>query len=176
MKIYLVRHGESQSNLLKIYNTVDKDLNDTGIRQAEGLIDDVDKIDYDVIISSPLVRAYHTAEIINVHHKEIIIDDRLREREAGNLVGKPHSTFDRDEFWNYNSTIHYDDEEWVPHLFDRIKYFLDELKDDDYNTVLIVAHSGVSKAFSFYFEGMGDGYFLNRGLKNCEIREYTLKK
>ena len=72
MKIYLVRHGESQSNLLKIYNTVDKDLNDTGIRQAEGLIDDVDKIDYDVIISSPLVRAYHTAEIINVHHKEIM--------------------------------------------------------------------------------------------------------
>ena len=158
MKVYLVRHGECQPNLLKIYNTVDEDLNDTGIKQAEELKDDVDKIDYDVIISSPLVRAYHTAEIINVHHKEIIIDNRLREREAGNLVGKPNSIFDRDEF------------------FDRIKDFLDELKDEDYNTVLIVAHSGVSKAFSFYFEGMGDGHFLNRGLKNCEIKEYTLKK
>ena len=75
MKVYLVRHGECQSNLLKIYNTVDEDLNDTGIKQAEELRDDVDKIDYDVIISSPLVRAYHTAEIINVHDKKIIIDN-----------------------------------------------------------------------------------------------------
>ena len=98
MKVYLVRHGECQPNLLKIYNTVDEDLNDTGIKQAEELRDDVAKIDYDVIISSPLVRAYHTAEIINVHHKEIIIDDRLREREVGNLAGKPNSIFDREEF------------------------------------------------------------------------------
>ncbi len=33
-------------------------------------------------------------------------------------------------------------------------------------------HSGVSKAFSGYFEGIGDGKFLNRGLKNCEIKKY----
>lgn len=50
--------------------------------------------------------------------------------------------------------------------------FLDELKTKDYETVLIVAHSGVSKAFSGYFEGIGDGKFLNRGLKNCEIKKY----
>jgi broad specificity phosphatase PhoE len=37
-----------------------------------------------------------------------------------------------------------------------------------------VAHSGVSKAFSGYFEGIQDGKFLNRGLKNCEIKEYEL--
>ena len=40
--------------------------------------------------------------------------------------------------------------------------------------MLIVAHSGVSKAFSAYFEGINDGYFLHRGLKNCEIKEYEL--
>lgn len=33
-------------------------------------------------------------------------------------------------------------------------------------------HSGVSKTFSGYFEGIGDGKFLNRGLKNCEIKKY----
>ena len=46
------------------------------------------------------------------------------------------------------------------------------IKTKDYETVLIVAHSGVSKAFSGYFEGIGDGKFLNRGLKNCEIKKY----
>jgi len=48
------------------------------------------------------------------------------------------------------------------------------LKTKEYNRVLIVAHSGVSKAFSAYFEGIGDGMFLDRGLKNCEIKEYEL--
>ena len=44
----------------------------------------------------------------------------------------------------------------------------------DYKSVLIVAHSGVSKAFSGYFDGIQDGKFLKRGLKNCEIKEYEL--
>lgn len=43
-----------------------------------------------------------------------------------------------------------------------------------YMTVLIVAHSGVSKAFSRYFERIQDGKFLNRRLKNCQIKEYEL--
>ena len=37
-----------------------------------------------------------------------------------------------------------------------------------------MAHSGVSKVFSGYFEGIQNGKFLNRGLKNCEIKEYVL--
>ena len=52
--------------------------------------------------------------------------------------------------------------------------FWKSLKNKDYDIVLIVAHSGVSKAFSGYFEGIQNGKFLNRGLKNCEIKEYVL--
>ena len=59
-------------------------------------------------------------------------------------------------------------------FFNRVFDFLDDLKTKDYNTVLIVAHSGVSKAFSAYFEGIQDGKFLNRGLKNCELKRYEL--
>ena len=56
----------------------------------------------------------------------------------------------------------------------RIYEFLDELKTKNYENVLIVAHSGVSKTFSGYFKGIGNGKFLNRGLKNCEIKLYEL--
>ena len=48
------------------------------------------------------------------------------------------------------------------------------LKQKDYKSVLVVAHSGVSKVFNGYFIGMQDGKFLNRGLKNCEMKEYEL--
>ena len=42
--------------------------------------------------------------------------------------------------------------------------FWKSLKNKDYDIVLIVAHSGVSKVVSGYCEGR----------KNCEIKEYVL--
>ena len=50
-------------------------------------------------------------------------------------------------------------------FFNRVFNFLDDLKNKEYNSVLIVAHSGVSKAFSAYFQGINDGKFLEHGLK-----------
>lgn len=174
MKIYLVRHGQCDSNLNNIYNYRDEDLNQNGIEQAKNLKEKIKNINYDIVYSSPLLRAKHTAEIININNKRIIIDDRLREREPGNLEGQSMEVTDRDEYWNFYTNIKYGTEERIPELFHRVKEFLDDLKKQGYNSVLIVAHSGVSKAFSAYFEGIGDGLFLNRGLKNCEIKEYEL--
>ena len=67
--------------------------------------DKIKDIDYDIIISSPLIRARHTADIINVNNKEIIFDDRIKERNPGDLSGKPLDVTNRDEYWNYNNTI-----------------------------------------------------------------------
>ena len=51
--------------------------------------------------------------------------------------------------------------------------YYNELKNKEYKSVLIVAHSGVSKAFYGYFNGIPeDGNFLELGLKNGEIAEY----
>ena len=174
MKIYIARHGEVNSNLYKTYNNENEDLNETGILQAEQLRKKIQNINYDIIISSPLVRAKHTASIINSKGKKIIFDKRLEERNPGNLNGKPLTVTDREKYWDYYSTIHYGTSETIQNLFIRVSDFLDNLKCQDYKTVLIVAHSGVSKAFDFYFHGIKDGKFLDRGLKNCEIKEYEL--
>lgn len=174
MKIYIVRHGEVPHNVLKQYNNENEDLNENGIRQANELKEKIRNINYDIIISSPLLRAKHTAQIINVNNKEILINDKLKERDPGNLSGNPLTVTNRDEYWNYNTTITYGTSENIREFFMRIYNFLDELKKEDYESVLIVAHSGVSKAFNGYFEGIKDGMFLDRGLKNCEIKEYEI--
>lgn len=174
MKVYIVRHGQVPHNALKQYNTMDEDLTKLGVQQAEELRDKIKNINFDIIISSPLKRAKHTAEIININNNEIFYDDRIRERSCGNLSGKPLEVTNRDEYWNYYTTIQYGTSENIKLFFDRIYNFLDELKTKNYQNVLIVAHSGVSKAFNGYFNGIGDGKFLNRGLKNCEIKEYHL--
>lgn len=174
MKVYIVRHGQVPHNALKQYNTNDEDLTDLGIKQAEELRDKIKNINLDIIICSPLNRAKHTADILNINHYKIIYDDRIMERSCGDLSGKPLEVTNREEYWNYNTKIKYGTSENIKLFFDRVYNFLDELKTKDYKNVLIVAHSGVSKAFNGYFEGIQDGKFLNRGLKNCEIKEYEL--
>ena len=174
MKVYIVRHGEVPHNALKQYNNQNEDLTKKGIKQAEELREKIKTINYDIVICSPLVRGKHTAKIINVKEKEMIIDNRLEERNPGSLSGQSLDVTNREEYWNYNTTIKYGTSEDIKLFFDRVYNFLDELKTKNYESVLIVAHSGVSKAFYGYFEGIENGLFLNKGLKNCEIKEYQL--
>lgn len=172
MKIYIVRHGQVPHNALKMYSNENEDLNETGIKQAEELKMKIKNLNFDIIISSPLIRAIHTANIININNKKIITDDRLIERNPGNLNGKPISYTNREEYWDFNSKIQYGTSENMKDFFNRVFDFLDDLKTKNYESVLIVAHSGVSKAFSAYFQGINDGKFLEHGLKNCEIKQY----
>lgn len=175
MKIYLIRHGEVNHNLYKTYNRENEDLNDTGIKQALDLRENIKNISYDLIISSPLKRALHTANIINIKNKEIIIDERLTERDPGSLSGMPLTVTNRDEYWNYYSKMQYGTSESIKSAYNRVKSFLDELRYKEYENILIVAHSGISKLFYAYFNGIPeDGNLLKLGLKNCEIKEYLL--
>jgi len=176
LKVFIVRHGEVLHNRLKKYSTEDEDLTPLGITQAEELKNKIKNIHFDMVISSPLLRATHTEYILTNYDDKIITDERLRERSCGTLSGSDLEVTNREEYWNYYSDIEYGISENIKDFFQRIFEFLDELKTKNYQTVLIVAHSGVSKAFSAYFEGMKDGKFLNRGLKNCEIKEYELNE
>lgn len=174
MQVYIVRHGTVLHNELGQYNSSDEDLTEVGIKQAEELRKKIKDIHFDIVISSPLLRATHTEYILTNYDNSIIIDERLRERSCGNLSGHPLESTNREEYWNYYSHIQHGISENIKDFFNRVYNFLDELKTKDYECVLVVAHSGVSKAFSAYFEGIKDGYFLNRGLKNCEIKVYQL--
>ena len=126
MKVYIIRHGEVSHNALKQYNNENEDLTKKGIKQAEELREKIKTIDYDIVICSPLIRAKHTAKIINVKDKEIIIDNRLEERNPGSLSGKSLDVTNRDEYWNYYTEIQYGTSENMQELFKRIYNFLNK--------------------------------------------------
>lgn len=177
MKVYLVRHGQTDTNISNLYNFVNEDINATGIQQAKELRDKIKDMDFDIIYCSPLLRAKHTAEIINSKNKEMIIDNRLQERKHGNLEGKSIKFTNREIYWDYNTDIRYGTAETIQSLFERVNQFLNELKNKNYENVLIVAHKGTSRAFDAYFNGIPkDGKLLKLGLENAEIKEYELKK
>lgn len=88
--IYLIRHGESMANERDAFiGHTDLDLTQKGHMQAEKTAEYLKNIDADVIYSSDLIRAYHTAEhTARMKGLEIIKDKNLREIYAGEWEDK----------------------------------------------------------------------------------------
>ncbi len=89
---YLTRHGQTDSNLSGIIQgqSLDAPLNEEGIRQARRIGEFLKSTDrsIDRIISSDLIRAYQTAEIIGeILGVEVEKDARLREMNYGGWEG-----------------------------------------------------------------------------------------
>ena len=89
MKLYLVRHGETDWNKVKrIQGQVDIPLNQFGKRLAEETAEGMKEIPFDLCITSPLSRARQTAEIVLGGRKVPIIEDaRIEELSFGSWEG-----------------------------------------------------------------------------------------
>lgn len=88
--IALIRHGETNWNLEeRIQGQRDIPLNEAGRKQAEALAERLKREDWDRIISSDLLRAKETAEIIAIKTgiPLLRVDVRLREKSYGKLEG-----------------------------------------------------------------------------------------
>ena len=69
MKIFLIRHGETESNKNRIIQgKIDEGLSKKGIKQAECLADRLKDEKIDLIISSEYKRAAETADKIKSQH------------------------------------------------------------------------------------------------------------
>lgn len=89
MRIYLVRHGQTEWNREKrIQGSIDQPLNLRGEMQAHRLGRQLKEIPFDQIYSSPLSRARQTAEILTQHFPgKIELDPILRENHFGAAEG-----------------------------------------------------------------------------------------
>ncbi|MEY4747433.1 MAG: hypothetical protein RLZZ416_482 [Candidatus Parcubacteria bacterium] len=63
--VYLVRHGETEGNVGKIFQGSDTPLNERGLEQARIVAERCAKLPIQAIISSPMARARQTAEVIS---------------------------------------------------------------------------------------------------------------
>lgn len=180
MKLYVIRHGHTRMNKQNIYNgQVDEDLIEEGIQDAMRAQEIVKDMKLDVIYCSPLLRAKHTCDIINVNKIPVIYDDRLKERTLGYLDGKSLSEegLTEEQFYDYYYKSDIENFEDLPTLFKRVHSFIEELKERDYENVLVVAHGGILRAIYFYFNEIPeDGNLLSKykSSKNCEINSYEI--
>lgn len=127
MVVYFVRHGQTEWNVQrKIQGRADIALNVVGEAQARRTRDALAGIECAAIITSPLRRAFQTAEIIAQKHPgtPLIVDTALIERDFGEFEGRVN---DGNYFglWNFGQ----DDEliergETTAELYERVSGFL----------------------------------------------------
>lgn len=148
--IYLVRHGQTDWNLeKKTQGHTDISLNENGKEQAKLVSKVIKNYKIDKIYSSDLLRAKETAEIINENFGlDIILDNRLREINYGDLEGVPRPTLTQDVWDVFNNNPEELNAEPITKVFNRIKSFFDEL---DYNkNIIIVTHGGALRTIMYY--------------------------
>lgn len=179
MKIYVVRHGEVESNVNKtVGGWNDEKLTDTGIKQAEKVRDELSGIKFDMIFCSPIFRTKQTAEIINVNHIPIEYDWRIVERDPGNMLGKSRSIINKIEWNRTDIDRTSENAETLGSGLKRTKEFLDEIKEKfKGKTVLIITHNFISKCIWIIENNITDKNEINKYLqKNDEIKIYTNNK
>jgi 2,3-bisphosphoglycerate-dependent phosphoglycerate mutase len=151
MRIYLLRHGETNWNIVRrLQGSVNTPLNENGIRQAESWRPYFDRMQFDGIYSSALDRALHTAVLATGRPACII--EGFNERGFGEWEGRtwPELESTVSEFdirWSDNS-FHPPGGESRLQLFDRVQSALQEitLQHNLRDEVLIVAHGASGHA------------------------------
>jgi probable phosphoglycerate mutase len=141
--LYFVRHGLSVMNQQGTYSGhTDTPLADEGIEQARAAGQAAKDIKVDVIVSSPLQRAHHTAKLIaeeiGYPLEEIILEDHLIERHHGVLENTPYvpgTPMDGVEGAEQSHEI-----------VARASRALERLRALDYETILVVSHGGFGRA------------------------------
>ena len=162
MKIYFVRHGETDMNARNMfYGWYDADINEKGIAQAEELRAAFETIHIDAIYSSDLKRAYHTAEII-ANGREVQPVPEIRELYYGdweNRTWEEMSEADLEEWHGWLT-------DWVDRrmpngeafmeFYDRVTRGLEQIiKENKSKHVLIVSHNGALSAMHCHLTGAG---------------------
>ena len=85
-KLGLLRHGQTDWNIdLRLQGTTDIPMNKTGISQVETAARELRQHSFDIILTSPLGRAVHTAQLVQeaLPGLEILVEPLLLERSFG---------------------------------------------------------------------------------------------
>ena len=181
MKIYFVRHGETIWNKeKKIQGRSDIPLNEygkeLGMITAEALKD----IPFDVVYSSPLIRAKKTAEIL-VKDRNLVIheDNRLLEMSFGEGEGESLPEIHAHPEMKLHNFIHNPGEYTPPaggetfeELYDRCKNFIEEIiipAEKKYDTMLIVGHGALIRGFIHIINNRPSSDFWIVTHKNCSV-------
>lgn len=175
--LILWRHGQTDYNLQgRIQGQVDIPLNDTGRQQAQRAADDIAALGPTRIVSSPLVRARDTAEVLaSLTGLSVETDPGLMEKSFGTWEGLKAADIkkqwpDHYATWRAGGDLPQFRIEGRRKTAERVGETLkaiaaDAGKDD---VIVVVSHGAATNLGATYLLGMDtQQWFGLRGMSNC---------
>ena len=190
--IYIVRHGETDNNKKRVLQgRSDLPLNEVGIKQAEKVKEYFAEkdIQFDKVYSSPLIRAIKTAQIItgstqvgsdatdnSADAVPFVLDDHLLEMDYGpyegcSLLDPPPEII---EF--FSDFVNNPAPEGMENLSDlvaRMGRFMESLKKEGDQTILISTHAIAMKGILEHLTPESHGAYWNKHIANCAVYRTT---
>lgn len=181
MKVYLIRHGQSEANLNKMHaGWSDTPLTLLGESQARCTRPLIEGIEFSKIYVSDLIRARKTAEII-FGGKDMEFSKALREINMEKISNTPYSELER----MYGSTYIECRKKWdfsplgcesVSSFMARTGSFFDALERNsaELENVAIVAHAGIIRSLAHRVIGIdfADRYTMKIDNASVSVLEY----
>lgn len=185
MKIYIVRHGETDWNVQsRLQGQTDIPLNEKGIREAQKTAEKLKELPFEAVYVSPLKRAVQTAEILKGERRvPLQTDERIIEMSFGVYEGlssynEDYLIPDKDFFYKFQTkpSLYVPPEggETFEEVCARTTEFLTELAaKEEYrdSSILVVAHGASIRGLlsSLCMEGDIDRFWGSGPQKNCSV-------
>lgn len=144
--LYLIRHGESQSQTRETSDHVNPPLSVLGRRQAERLGPRLAEIPLDVLYVSTLTRAVETARLAHATAGRIVMDSRIVE------VGWNDAFYRQLELTDPHPQAEADEHDaHMVDTYDRAGQFLDEVMAAPVDTIGVIGHQGIFRVLAEIF-------------------------
>ena len=175
MLVYVIRHGESESNLTRRWTGwQDVLLTDKGRKDAQAAHEYLKNIPFDKVYSSDLARAMDTARIA-LPDMEFETTPLLREYNVGPLATQPLSILSQEEMKNaVDDGYAQFGGESKEDMYQRIRTMMQKLQQQNAQTVALFAHAGFLRGMADTVLGMRLPH-RNLRCNNCTIAifDYT---
>lgn len=180
MKLHLIRHGESTWNKQGLVQGIrDPELSPNGKKQAQLLTKRLRHYKFEAFYSSPLKRAYQTAEALNeAHSLPIIIEKDLHEIRLGEWESKSISELRNqdsemvDKWYKMPLEVKIPGAETVNEFKDRVVNVFTTILSkhpQDKEEIIIVTHGGVISIYVGWLLEMNLNKVWSISLKNCSL-------
>lgn len=156
-KIYIVRHGETDTNELDVVSGEQGILSEKGIRQAQSLAKRFEEIDFHHIFTSDYKRAKETASFIAKKNEKVLLDEPLLRELARpyEFLGKPRTSPEYLAFLDAldsninNPDWHFSDEENFFDLIKRVNELFTKLENFE-GDIVLVSHARMVMTVTMY--------------------------
>jgi broad specificity phosphatase PhoE len=184
MRLYFIRHGESEANIQHVISNYGSHfgLTEHGQQQVHVLAERLKDLPITTMYSSPVLRAMDTADILyqslDLPYR---VTEALREYKCGILEGKSdeeswrlHRQYYEDWTLRHDYLSKPEGGESFVDIQNRFLPFIESLKRDDDEDILLVGHGGLFHLMLPLILTNIDNEFVNShgiGLTDCIIAE-----